>query len=134
MDTNSLAQSPFSVLTFIVAPALLTNATSVLVMSTINRMLRTRERTHELFDKSQGEATNDGPYFLTQVNRVERQAVLLLASLRSLYVALGSFAAATLITLLGAVLAHWNVPQIQKSVGGISLLLGLILSFVFCLN
>ena len=36
--------SPFAVLTFIVAPAILTNATSVLAMSTINRMLRTRER------------------------------------------------------------------------------------------
>ena len=56
MEQSSLAQSPFAVLTFIVAPAVLTNATSVLAMSTINRMLRTRERMQDLFRKfEQGE-------------------------------------------------------------------------------
>ena len=44
MRGNLLTQNPFAVLTFIVAPTILTNATSVLAMSAINRMLRTRER------------------------------------------------------------------------------------------
>jgi len=39
MDPVSLTQSPFAVLTFIAAPALLTNSSSVLALSTINRML-----------------------------------------------------------------------------------------------
>jgi len=34
MDAATLTQSPFAVLTFIAAPALLTNATSVLALST----------------------------------------------------------------------------------------------------
>lgn len=38
MIADSLAQSPFAVLTFIAAPAILTNASSVLAMSTINRI------------------------------------------------------------------------------------------------
>ena len=53
MEPVTLAQSPFAVVTFIAAPALLTNASSVLAMSTINRMLRTRDRMHELFAKSE---------------------------------------------------------------------------------
>jgi hypothetical protein len=52
LDANSLTQSPFAALTFVAAPALLTNASSVLALGTINRMLRTRERMHELFDES----------------------------------------------------------------------------------
>ncbi len=44
MDGNILSQSPFAVVAFIVAPAMLTNASSVLAMSSINRMLRTRDR------------------------------------------------------------------------------------------
>jgi len=48
MGNNLLTNNPFAVLTFIAAPALLTNATSVLVLSTANRMLRTRDRMREL--------------------------------------------------------------------------------------
>ena len=52
MEPTSLTHSPFAVLTFIVAPALLTNSSSVLALSTINRTLRTRERMHELFARN----------------------------------------------------------------------------------
>ena len=55
MEPTTLVQSPFAALTFIAAPALLTNASSVLALSTINRMLRTRDRMHELFVKSEGD-------------------------------------------------------------------------------
>src|SRR5215212_1156380 len=100
MESNLLTQNPFAVLTFIAAPAILTNATSVLAMSTINRMLRTRERMQELFAQSEAAAEFRGERFLAQVNRVERQAVLLLGAMRAIYVALGAFAAASLVTLL----------------------------------
>src|SRR6267143_827617 len=104
MEPVSLTQSPFAVLTFIVAPALLTNASSVLALSTINRMLRTRDRMHELFAKSEagGHSEAEAARLVEQVNRVEKQALLLLRALHSIYVALGAFAAATLVTLLGA--------------------------------
>src|SRR5256714_10790474 len=103
MDGLAVTQSPFAALTFVAAPALLTNASSVLALSTINRMLRTRDRMHELFAKSESNqsAEREGVHFVDQVNRVEKQAMLLLGALRSVYVALGSFAAATLVTLLG---------------------------------
>jgi len=123
MDAISLGQSPFAVLTFIAAPAVLTNAASVLAMSTINRMLRTRDRMHELLAQSEsGVKTATG----AQVNRVERQGSLLLRALRSIYVALGAFAAASLVTLLGAVLGHWEVAGWFHALVGFGLVLGFI--------
>src|SRR5215468_4741799 len=101
MNSGSLTDNPFAVLTFIVAPAILTNATSVLAMSTINRMLRTRERMHELLTESESAARLHGSSFITQVNRVERQGILLLRAMRWIYVSLGAFAAASFVTLLG---------------------------------
>lgn len=106
MDQTSLTQSPFAVLTFIAAPALLTNSSSVLALSTINRMLRTRDRMKELFLQSEKGANSESEreWLIAQVERVEKQGVLLLSGLRAIYVALGAFAGATLVTLLGAAL------------------------------
>src|SRR5947207_15237710 len=104
METSTLSQSPFAALTFIVAPALLTTASSVLALSTINRMLRTRDRMHELFTRSEagGQPGAESARLVEQANRIERQATLLLSALRSIYVAPAAFACATLVTLLGA--------------------------------
>src|SRR5438270_11969908 len=109
-DSLTFSQSPFAVLTFIAAPALLTNASSVLAMSTINRMLRTRDRMHDLFAESRAAKveTKEVKRFLGQVARVERQAIVLLRALRSIYVALAAFAGATLVTLLGASLVPYQ--------------------------
>ena len=126
MDHNLLTQNPFAVLTFIVAPAILTNATSVLAMSTINRMLRTRERMQQLFAESEGATPIHGTRLVEQVNRVERQAVLLLSAMRWIYVSLGAFAAASLVTLLGAVSGHLGNAILMGIVVGAGLLLGVL--------
>ena len=124
MGSNLLTQNPFAVLTFIVAPAILTNATSVLALSTINRMLRTRERMHQLYAESEGAAKFRGPAYVEQVNRVENQAMLLLRALRWIYVSLGAFAAASLVTLLGAVSGQMGNEILMGIVVGAGLLLG----------
>lgn len=60
------------------------------------------------------------------MNRVERQAVLLLRALHSIYVALGAFAAATLITLLAEGLAPlWGVLWF-RGMAGLGTALGLV--------
>ena len=107
MESPQLMQNPFAVLTFIVAPALLTNASSVLALSTINRMLRTRDRMLDLFARSEagGHSEPEAARLVEQVDRVERQAILLLRALYTIYLALGSFSGATLVSLLGAGLA-----------------------------
>jgi hypothetical protein len=124
-EPTILTQSPFAVLTFIAAPALLTNSSSLLVLSTINRMLRTRDLMHELFAKSEAGVLTEPEKsrLLAQTTRVENQAVLLLRALRSVYVALGSFAAATLVTLLGASLAAHQDALLFRASAGIGLLL-----------
>ena len=53
MGSTLLTQNPFAVLTIIVAPALLTNASCLLALSTINRLLRTRDSMRELLKESE---------------------------------------------------------------------------------
>jgi hypothetical protein len=128
MDTLSFGHSPFAVLTFIAAPAVLTNAASVLAMSTINRMLRTRDRMQELFAESQksGHTPATAERLISQVNRVETQAARLLRALHSIYVALAAFAVASLVTLLGVVLGNWEGDVLFHLLVGAGLLLGFV--------
>jgi hypothetical protein len=119
-------QMPFAALTFVAAPALLTNASSVLALSTINRMLRTRDRMHELFNESEaGVQTDDKRIRLRAVtDRVEKQAVLLLNALHSIYLALAAFASATLVTLLGTGVAAFHAGIWVNVMALVGLLLG----------
>jgi hypothetical protein len=128
MDQVSLTQSPFAVLTFIAAPALLTNSSSVLALSTINRMLRTRDRMRELFVQSEKGtlAESEKEWLMAQVERVEKQGVLLLSGLRAIYVALGAFAGATLVTLLGAALFSLQKAFWFHLLAGLGVLLGFV--------
>ncbi len=124
MDPSSLLQSPFAPLTLVVAPALLTNASSVLAMSTVNRMVRAHDRMHDFFAKSEAGALSD---FLTaQVDRVEKQAALLLRALHSIYIALAAFACATLVTLLGAELISVAGALSLRAVAGLGIALGFV--------
>ncbi|WP_437204679.1 DUF2721 domain-containing protein [Planctomicrobium sp. SH664] len=98
--------TPFAALSLIVAPAILTNASSVMIMSTSNRLARAVDRAREL--SKQLEATTDlaspeAERRLRELNAAETRTLLLLTSLRSFYVALGGFAAASLISLLGII-------------------------------
>ena len=124
MGSNSLTDNPFAVLTFIAAPAILTNATSVLAMSTINRMLRTRDRMHELLKESANPTNLQDRTFVARTNRVEQQAMLLLRSLHWIYLALGAFAAASLVTLLGALFGQLGHETLIRVVIGAGLILG----------
>ena len=103
MDTN-----PFAVLSLIVAPAILTNATSLLIMSTSNRLARAVDRAREI-SKQLEETTefecDEARRRLSELGATEERTLLLLNALRSYYVALGAFASSTFVSLLGAVLA-----------------------------
>ncbi|MBI1827678.1 MAG: DUF2721 domain-containing protein [Planctomycetes bacterium] len=128
MDTTTITQSPFVALTFVAAPALLTNASSVLALSTINRMLRTHDRMHEMFAKSQSpaESESDANRMIAQVNRIERQATLLLRALHAIYTALAAFACATLVTLLGAALSSFESGVGERLFAAIGIVIGFI--------
>jgi hypothetical protein len=123
-----MTHTPFEAFTLIAAPALLTNATCVLAMGTVNRMLRTRDRMHELFVEGRKNAHTEAEsiHFLRQVSRVERQAIVLLQALGSIYVALASFAGGTLMTLIGGGVGDFlNAPSLR-----VMLLVGIGLVFL----
>jgi len=110
MDSN-----PFAVLSLIVAPAILTNASSVLIMSTSNRLARGVDRARELSKQLEGTtdlSCPDAQRRLRELRAAEDRTLLLLRSLRSFYVALGAFASAAFVSLLGAVTASIQLPAI----------------------
>jgi hypothetical protein len=102
----SLISNPFAALSFIAAPAVLTNAASVLAMSTSNRFLRASDRMRQLADRLDRGVDSEATLamFRVQVGRVEKQAVLLLHGLVGAYIALGSFAGASLVSICGVAL------------------------------
>jgi hypothetical protein len=100
--------NPFSVLSWIIAPALLTNACTLLILSTANRLARAVDRAQELSSKIEDRADPASPGAIRRFGELtahERRSLMLLAALRSYYVACGSFATATLISIFGAVIA-----------------------------
>ena len=100
-----LSDNPFASLSLIAAPAVLTNASSVLALGTSNRFARAIDRARALSALLEKETVSADPMTLLrvrQLNRVERRSLLLLHALRAFYLALGSFAASALISLIGA--------------------------------
>jgi hypothetical protein len=121
-----LSQNPFALLSLIAAPAVLTNSASVLVMSTTNRFLRASERMRALSVRVEEKKLTPGLRALVrkQVDRTERQAVLLLSALRAAYIAIGSFASASLISILGAGLASTSLNVGFHAMAGLALGVG----------
>jgi hypothetical protein len=103
---DPLVTNPFAVLTFIAAPAILTNASSVMALSTSNRFARSIDRARVLAaDLQAGRSLPDdiARRKVNQLRYANRRALLLVRALTSFYVSLGSFAAASFTSLLGAV-------------------------------
>src|SRR6185503_15537932 len=100
--------NPFAALSLIVAPAILTNASSVLAMSTSNRLARAVDRARDLtreLERPEGMDEARRAQRFRELTAAEERAVLLLRALRSFYSGLGAFAFATLLSLIGAVAA-----------------------------
>jgi hypothetical protein len=108
--------NPFSSLTLIVAPAILTNASTLLVLSTSNRLARTLDRARKLTDEfEQREAGGEfleGMY-LRELHSAEDRTLILMRSLQAFYFALGGFAGAAFLSLIGAVLATSTNPFLR---------------------
>jgi hypothetical protein len=119
-------QNPFAILTLIVAPAILTNASSILAMSTSNRFLRVSDRMRSLTTRleTNGKPEATKSLLIVQVGRAEQQARFLLNALRAIYVSLGSFAGASLISIFGAIAASVSWQAIQRLTISAALLVG----------
>jgi hypothetical protein len=121
--------NPFGVLSLIVAPAILTNASSVLAMSTSTRLARAVDRARELskqLEEAGGLASPEATRRLRELAATEQRSLMLLAALRSFYVALGGFASAALVSLLGAVMVPLSVVAAVRVLEVVGVLTGLL--------
>jgi hypothetical protein len=119
--------NPFAVLTAIVAPAILTNACSVLALGTSNRVARVVDRTRvlslELAKLREGESGYVSR--LRQIERLRQRSRLLLSALRYVYAALGCFAGCALLSVIGALAALYDVSAAFHVSAAVALLVGL---------
>lgn len=119
-----LPGNPFAILTFISAPAVLTNASCVLLFGTGNRYGRAIDRMHELADMvaqgspRQGSALQRAALEETelqlrmrQLEAGETRTLLIVRALTCFYTAVAGFVASTLISLIGAVLISSHIAQ-----------------------
>jgi hypothetical protein len=103
---DNLGSNPFAVLTFIVAPAVLTNASTILGMQTSNRFARAIDRARALVgmvEALKGSADPELGLRARQLEFAERRALLLVRSLTAFYLSAGAFAGASFATLLAAI-------------------------------
>lgn len=117
LGVSQMQSNPFVILTFIVAPAILTNASALMVMSTSNRFARAIDRGRDL-SRQLEEARKDNNLSLvdrlnSELLLTEQRAVLLLRAIRSFYFSLGGFAFGALFSLVGAGLVNMNVNVIN---------------------
>jgi hypothetical protein len=95
---------PFAALSIVVAPAILTSASSVLCLGTANRLARVVDRTRVVSAQLAHLAPN-AETIVTSRRQLEELRVrwnLVLRALICFYMSLGSFAAAALISLVGS--------------------------------
>ena len=124
----TLEGNPFAILTFIAAPAILTNASSLLALGTSNRFARNVDRLRiiiKLLDAEKGlPASPLVQLYRDQIGQYQRRGGLLVRALSSLYFSIGCFAGGSLMSLLGAILASTNHPNLLWPVLVLALLAG----------
>jgi hypothetical protein len=101
-----LETNPLGILTFIVAPAILTNASTIMALGTSNRFARAIDRGRALstqIKESEKQSERDYAMRVRQLKYTERRVLYLVRALTCFYVSVGSFAAASLGSLLGAI-------------------------------
>ena len=121
-----LHENPFAVLTAIVAPAVLTNACSVLCLGIGNRIASFVDRTRVLTDTMPKYPQGSPQYGSRgrQLGRLQRRAHFLLKALRLMYLALGGLAASALISVIGAASAYYGNQLVFRAIAVIALAIG----------
>ena len=116
-----MAADPFSILTVVVAPAVLTNASSVLALGTNNRLARVADRTHAVTAQLAKLEPTAKSYKISegQLSSLQTRAQLLLRALRFFYLGLGLFATSALISIAGSIAADsGGLPVFQMAAVG----------------
>ncbi len=124
IDPTSMTQNPFAIITVIGAPAILTNASSILGMNTSGRLMRCLDRIAHFEDKlKSGKDLNAelSHSYMKQMELSQKQARQFLRSLKSTYAALGAFVLASFLALIGGVSAHLGNTNLMEALGILSI-------------
>jgi hypothetical protein len=122
---DPLTTSPFLVFTSIVAPAVLTNAASVMSLTTSNRLARAIDRSRVILDElsaPEGVAEPERSRKVRQIELLRQRAMLLTRALGWYQLAIASFATATLVALVGTVLHSLEPIILGRAALGLALL------------
>lgn len=124
----SPAENPFAVLTLIAAPAVFTNASSVLALGTGNRLARVVDRTRYIARELHVAAKRDEvtDLWINHLGKLEKRGALLLRAMSFFYGAIGCFAAASLVFILGAILATTEYRLPFEALAGVGFVAGTI--------
>ena len=121
-------ENPFSVLSYIVAPALLTNTTALLLMGTINRFGRAVDRARAVAERAaKGESTGDrdlDQLVETELGICRRRVNIIRNAMTAFYTATACLALATLVSLIGALIAPVSSALVLDIALGISAAFG----------
>jgi Protein of unknown function (DUF2721) len=122
----TVAADPFSILTVVVAPAVLTNASSVLALGTNNRLARVADRTHTLTAQLGKLEPGARSYKALddQLPALQTRAQLLLRALRCFYLGLGLFASSALISIAGSIAAVYGGQSAFHAAAAIGVVCG----------
>jgi hypothetical protein len=112
-----LNDNPFAILTAVVAPAILTNACSVLSLGTANRIARVVDRTRVVTAARASVAEGSADYqgYSRQLERQQMRGTLLMRALQIFYASLGAFAAAALAAVVGSVFTAYDLPVAYRA-------------------
>jgi hypothetical protein len=121
-----VSDNPFAVLTLIAAPAVFTNASSLLSLGTGNRLARVVDRTRTLVKDLHGTEIDPATrtLWMSHLGRLEKRGALLVRAMSFFYGAVGSFAAASVVSLLGAGVVSSQYRWPFKAIVVISFVLG----------
>lgn len=127
----TLDQSPWALLTFLAAPAILTNASTVLALGTSNRLARASDRARAASSALLGaRSTAQGPLASDATSSIQseefdsaaRRAAMLVQALRRFYLSAGCFAAAACVALLGAIGAYFDAHPLDVTARALAIL------------
>jgi hypothetical protein len=126
LQYTSLTANPFGVLTAVVAPAILTNASSVLALGTSNRLARVVDRTRVVTEKIATLDENSGDFHAwnSQLGPLQVRAQLLLRALSLFYAGLGLFAASALVSVGGSIAAYYAQRLLFEAAAAVAILTG----------
>jgi uncharacterized protein DUF2721 len=126
MEYSSVVADPFSILTVVVAPAVLTNASSVLALGTNNRLARVADRAHAVTAQLANleSSARDREISSGELATLQTRAQLLLRALRYFYLGLGLFASSALISIAGSIVVYYGWPSAFRIAAGIGVVCG----------